>query len=456
MSPQSNSYKLFLHISLCFMFGFIVVNSIFFISDYGTANDLFLSPLVALIVSSFMILYVYINHLKSDILPKTKQNFSIFVFVLCGCGFIILLGEFISWGFGEDGDIIRSIVMLYLLTLMAVIFKKHISPLSNAPTAEANIPLELSTLQQQNAKLRKLCDTLYEQNNRLSRVNREHQQDDAKLKDQIKELQEQIKSLKQQTSDYRQQIDLFEKREVDITEREEKQVLWMESFEGGDGAIEKTTQSVVNLFHDIQNEIDPLLSNIRILNDSFYMPSYELKKHLTNAQTVIQEQKHLLLSFTQTLASYLHHFAQRAQDLREREEKADHLEAELLENSPYIVEKAFNNIFIRTGNAFYHAQALALNRYYERVKDKRFERAMIDGIHYTTGPAVICRIKSNEKSHPNPYVTSLSTCTCQDFRRHKQPCKHMLFLAYHTGYLFLNKEKLESSMKQHVEELKKN
>lgn len=32
----------------------------------------------------------------------------------------------------------------------------------------------------------------------------------------------------------------------------------------------------------------------------------------------------------------------------------------------------------------------------------------------------------------------------------------MLFLSYHTGYLFLNKEKLEASMQQYIEELKKN
>ena len=151
MSSQSKSHKLFMHIFLCFFFGFIVVCSIFYISDYGTVSDLFLSPLVSLIVSSFMVVYVYVNHLNTNILPKTKQNFSIFVFILCGCGFIILLGEFISWGFGEDGDIIRSIVMIYLLTLMAIIYKKHIYPLSNAPTVETNIPPELSTLQQQNA-----------------------------------------------------------------------------------------------------------------------------------------------------------------------------------------------------------------------------------------------------------------------------------------------------------------
>ena len=296
---------------------------------------------------------------------------------------------------------------------------------------------------------------LQNKNASLTQTNRIQCQDIEALEKQSTELKKQIESLKQKIYDLEQQQTLIAVRETRISENEKKQTLWMESFEGGEGAIENTTQSVVTLYHDIQKEIDPLLTNIRALGSSVYIPSYELKKHLTNAQTVIQEQKHLLLSYTQTLASYLHHFGQRAQDLREREEQASQMEEKLLENSPYIVEKAFENIFVRTGNAFYQAQAIALNRYYERVKDKRFEKAMIEGVHYTTGPAIICRIKSNDKNHPAPYVTSLSSCTCQDYRRHKQPCKHMLFLAYHTGYLFLNKEKLEASMQQYIEELKK-
>jgi len=306
-----------------------------------------------------MIVYVCINHFKSNILPKTKQNFSIFVFALCGCGFVILLGEFFSWGFGEDGDIIRSIVMIYLLILMVIIYKKHISPLSNIPSDEREKEIQTHPFPSQN--------NLY--------------------------------SVKKQNDDLQKQI-------ADLT-RENR--LLKRFISGKRLAL--------------------------ALNQAAKLKEFAEKEQAQKAEdTRISERLRKLLAYEK--------------DLKERE-------SHICEASPDLIEKAFSDLFVSTGNAFYQSQAKSLNSFYERVKDKRFEKAMIENIHYTTGPAVICRIKSNDKNHPAPYITSLSTCTCQDFRRYKQPCKHMLFLAYHTGYMFLNKEKLEASLNQYIEEIKK-
>ena len=261
---------------------------------------------------------------------------------------------------------------------------------------------------------------------------------------------------KQLETEYENRMAVLDLREAEIASREKLQAAWMESFTNDGSKVSQSTQIVVDFFASAQTDMNVYIHEIEGLEKNFFVSQTAFCRSVNQALLLMQTQQAQILSYAQTLAGYLHHFQGRVCSLLEQERQSKLREEQLLESSPYIVEKAFDNLFEKASNAFYHSQAMALNTYYQRVKDKRFKRAMIDGIHYTTGPTVICRIKSNDKNHPNPYVTSLSTCTCQDFRRHKQPCKHMLFLAYHTGYLFLNKEKLESSMKQHVEELKKN
>ena len=259
---------------------------------------------------------------------------------------------------------------------------------------------------------------------------------------------------KQLETEYANRMAVLDLREAEISKREKEQAAWMESFSNDGSTVDQSTQIVVDFFESVQNDMDSYIHEIEALEKNYFVSQNAFCKSVNEALRVMQTHRAQILSYAQTLAGYMHHFAGRVSDLRERERMAELRETQLIETSPYIIERAFNDIFVRTGNAFNQAQAMALNRYYERVKDKRFEKAMIEGIHYTTGPAIICRIKSNDKNHPAPYITSLSTCTCQDFRRHKQPCKHMLFLAYHTGYLFLNKEKLESSLQQYIDELK--
>ena len=54
--------------------------------------------------------------------------------------------------------------------------------------------------------------------------------------------------------------------------------------------------------------------------------------------------------------------------------------------------------------------------------------------------SVISKVKSKE----NAYNTTLDSCDCVDFQLHHKPCKHMLFLAYTTGVMLLNGEKVKS------------
>ena len=216
------------------------------------------------------------------------------------------------------------------------------------------------------------------------------------------------------------------------------------------GWVKKVHTSYRDLIQDLKtHDISVCINSNRHLELQFITPGKQLSLSLNYAAKFkeLTEKEQALKNEDARISERLRKLLAFENDLKERE-------SHISEASPHLIETAFSDIFNSAGNAFYQSQAMALNRYYERVKDKRFEKAMIEGVHYTTGPAIICRIKSNDKGHPAPYITSLSTCTCQDFRRHKQPCKHMLFLAYHTGYLFLNKEKLESSLQQYIDELK--
>lgn len=261
---------------------------------------------------------------------------------------------------------------------------------------------------------------------------------------------------KQLETEYANRMAVLDLREAEISKREKEQAAWMESFSNDGSTVDQSTQIVVDFFDSVQNDMDTYIHEIESLEKNYFVSQNAFCKSVNEALRVMQTHRAQMLSYAQTLAGYMHHFAGRVSDLRERERMAELRETQLIETSPYIIERAFNDIFVRTGNAFNQAQAKSLNLYFQMVRDKRFHRAMIQDIRYDSGPYVICRIKSTDSKHPTNYVTSLSKCSCDDFRLHQRPCKHMLFLAYHTGYLFLNKEKLEASMQQYIEELKKN
>jgi len=265
------------------------------------------------------------------------------------------------------------------------------------------------------------------------------------------EFQERMSQLEEE---YRQRNALLDQRETELLAREKRQALWMETFQAEDCNIQKSTQTVINFHHGLIDMFTPQIESLERLQNDQYIPNHELRKLIREAIHDLHKQRTLLLSYSQTLASYLHHLGIRVQNLREQEASINRKEEQLIEDSPYIIEKALDQLCSKTDSVFYHRQAHFLNQFFDMVKDKRFHRAMIQDVRYTTMPVVICRIKSHDKNHPAPYITSLSSCTCDDYIHHHKPCKHMLFLAYHTGFLLLNKEKLESSMQQYLHELR--
>lgn len=89
--------------------------------------------------------------------------------------------------------------------------------------------------------------------------------------------------------------------------------------------------------------------------------------------------------------------------------------------------------------------------FYERVKDKRFHRSQIENIEFLGSIHISATVRSESGAF---HDTSLTRCNCTDYAKTKQPCKHMLFLAYHAGVLSVRKDLFENSMKIYFDKLR--
>lgn len=87
---------------------------------------------------------------------------------------------------------------------------------------------------------------------------------------------------------------------------------------------------------------------------------------------------------------------------------------------------------------------------YQRLADARFHRSLIEDMSFAEKVQYEYKIKSGDKT----YNTSLQGCNCEDYLRNHQPCKHMLFVAYHGGILLLNHERAEQHLKIYLDELR--
>lgn len=65
---------------------------------------------------------------------------------------------------------------------------------------------------------------------------------------------------------------------------------------------------------------------------------------------------------------------------------------------------------------------------------------------------------SHSDKEVDKYITSLTGCTCKDFKfsKEKRPCKHMLYLAYSIGALQLNSEKFNETKAKLVNSIRSN
>lgn len=138
------------------------------------------------------------------------------------------------------------------------------------------------------------------------------------------------------------------------------------------------------------------------------------------------------------------------EERRYYEEKIEKLKEELKEPT------YFKNLFTSSlrklkneGDALFYNYP-SVHDFLRQVTDKRFHRAMIEDISISEKIQVQASIRSGSST----YVTTLQDCTCVDYNRTHAPCKHMLFLAYHTGVLLIHKEDAEKSMKKYLDQLR--
>lgn len=139
------------------------------------------------------------------------------------------------------------------------------------------------------------------------------------------------------------------------------------------------------------------------------------------------------------------------EERRHYEEKIEKLKEELKEPT------YFKNLFTsslrkleKDGDSLFYNYP-SVHDFLRQVTDKRFHRAMIEDI------AILdkIQIQASIRSSGSVYTTSLQNCSCVDYQRTHAPCKHMLYLAYHSGVLLIHQEETKKSMKTYLDKLQK-
>ena len=95
-------------------------------------------------------------------------------------------------------------------------------------------------------------------------------------------------------------------------------------------------------------------------------------------------------------------------------------------------------------NIEYAFRKYDLSKFFKSVSTGRLDNAFISDIRINSIDAL--NIKAKIKSNGNEYTTTLTSCTCPDYKFNGvSVCKHMLFLMYSMGFLQLQEDKLERS-----------
>lgn len=139
------------------------------------------------------------------------------------------------------------------------------------------------------------------------------------------------------------------------------------------------------------------------------------------------------------------------EERRYYEEKIQKLKEELKEPT------YFKNLFTsslrkleREGDSLFYNYP-SVHDFLRQVTDKRFHRAMIEDIAISGK----IQIQASISSAGSTYTTSLQNCSCVDYQRTHAPCKHMLYLAYHSGVLLIHQEDAKKSIKTYLDKLQK-
>ena len=271
--------------------------------------------------------------------------------------------------------------------------------------------------------------------------------------------QEYQERMNQLEAEYKQRNESLDAREAAIIASEQRNALWMDSFESDGSDIQNRIAVVDQLRKEIEACLTQKIDCFEKLNSQRFPSPSEFHQIIRSAICSLKEQKSSLLLYTQDLAGYLRYLERRetaspASSLPSEERR--HYEAQIEKLNEELKEPTyFKNLFTyalkrmeREGDKLFYNYP-SVRDFYKEVTDKRFHRAMTEDISISG----MIQIKATICSAGTYYTTTLQSCTCPD---HHAPCKHMMFLAYHTGVLLLNKEKLEASIQQYIEELKKN
>lgn len=232
------------------------------------------------------------------------------------------------------------------------------------------------------------------------------------LKTRIKDLQDQNKRLQDQNKQLREQ--------------NEKQTAQISAL--GRAAQPEPKYSDVYVLG-----LEKKISTLEAINDTHKKTINSLKLELTNAR----KSSHSSAPIYNEEREFL-------------EGKIDSLKEELKE--PTYFKNLFTSMLKRMekegDSLFYNYPSVHL--FLRQVTDKRFHRAMINDMSISGKINVQASILSSS----NTYTTTLQSCGCEDFRRTNAPCKHMMFLAYHTGVLLIHKDEVEKGMKKYLDELR--
>lgn len=86
------------------------------------------------------------------------------------------------------------------------------------------------------------------------------------------------------------------------------------------------------------------------------------------------------------------------------------------------------------------------------IENGRLNQAIKDNLDWSDYIKIEANVPSSRNSNEFYHVT-LNSCTCPYKKKHTEPCKHMEYLAYITGVLFLNKESVAKSADDKLFEL---
>ena len=234
--------------------------------------------------------------------------------------------------------------------------------------------------------------------------------------------------------------DLVIKLQLDIQrlekaakESETKHAKEIEKYEKELSRVNSTSQQLVPSQHQVA-ELNGKIKTLEQINETHKNTISSLKKDLIE----IRKTLHTSIPLAE-------------EERRHYEEKVNKLKEELKEPTYYknLFTSSLRKLEKEGDNLFYNYPSV--HDFLRQVTDKRFHRAMIEDIAISGK----IQIQASISSAGSLYTTSLQNCSCVDYQRTHAPCKHMLYLAYHSGVLLIHQEDTKKSLKTYLDKLQK-